>query len=242
MSRGSPFNVIGTEFRAPSGALAVGEIVFFDPHGEDLTKFMSSLVHLHITTITTPDADDEIDFFLQTAYDANGAPFTDTALNLLDAVGGAADGIVANQEMSLHSGAIGAEPGDILRLGNERMFVVAMDSPVADFVLVRRGYEGDPVQAHAAAGVDIFRQAVTWEDVANAHFALADNGNTAEVFIAIGQMAAGVATFTHSDLALADDTNRDLPLGDRLRLVTVLTGATAPTYAYSAFASFFAHV
>lgn len=242
MARSSPFNVIGATFRVASGALTAGEIVFFAPHGESLSKFMSALVHLHITTITTPDGDDEIDFFLQTAYDAEGAPFTDTGLNLLEAVGGANAGIVPGHEMSLHSGAIGAEPGDIIRLGNERMFVVAMDSPVADFVLVQRGYDGDPVQAHAAAGVDIFRQAVTWEDVANVHFAVADDGNTAEAFIAIGEMAAGVAVFTHSDLALADNTNRDLPLGDRLRLVTVLTGATAPTYAYSAYVSLFGNV
>ena len=240
--RTSPFNVIGAPFREPSGALAVAEIVFFAPHGDSLSKFMSALVHLHVTTITTPDGDDEIDFFLQTAYDAEGAPFTDTALNLLAAVPGAAEGVIAGQQMSLNSGAIGAEPGDLLKLGNERMLVVAMDSPAVDFVLVERGYAGDPVETHAAAGVDIFRQAVTWEDVANVHFAVADNGNTAEAFIAIGEMAAGVAVFTHSDLALADDTNRDLPLGDRLRLVTVLTGATAPTYAYSAYASLFGNV
>lgn len=242
MARNSPFNVIGKLFRAASGSLAVGEIVFFGPPDEDLTKFMSALVHLHITTITTPDGDDEIDFFLQTAYDADGAPFTDTALNLVAATGGgSADGIFANQEMSLNSGAIGAEPGDLIRIDDERMFVVAMDSPVADFVLVRRGYDGDAVVAHAA-GVDIFIQQLTWEDVANVHFAVGDDGNTAEVFIAVGEMAAGVGTFTHSDLALADDTNRDLPLGDRLRLVTVLTGATAPTYAYSAYASLYGNV
>ncbi len=238
----SPFNAIGTSFRAASGALAVGEIVFFSPHGDSMAKFMSAMVHLHVTTITTPDGDDEIDFFLQTAYDAEGAAFADTGLNLLAAVGGLGDGITEGQQMSLNSGAIGAEPGDILKLGNERMLVVAMDSPAVDFVLVERGYAGDPVEAHAAAGVDIFRQAVTWEDVANVHFAVADNGNTAEAFIAIGAMAAGVAVFTHSDLALADDTNRDLPLGDRLRLVTVLSGATAPTYAYSAYVSLFGGV
>lgn len=241
--RTSPFNVIGAPFRVPSGALTAGEIVFFASHGDSLSKFMSALVHLHVTTITTPDVADEIDFFLQTAYDAEGAAFADTSLNLLAAVGGAADGIIAGHQMSLSSGAIGAEPGDILRLGGERMFVVAMDSPSSNFVLVERGYAGDPVEAHAASGVDIFRQAVTWEDVANVHFDNADNGNTAEAFIAIGEMAAGVAVFTHSDLALADDTNRDLPLGDRLRLVTVLTaGAGAPAYAYSAYVSLFGNV
>ncbi len=240
--RTSPFNVIGAPFRTASGALAVGEIVFFAPHGESLSKFMSALVHLHVTTITTPDGDDEIDFFLQTAYDATGAAFTDTGQNLAAAVGGLEDGIIAGHEMALSSGAIGAEPGDILKLGNERMLVIAMDSPTANFVLVQRGYDGDPVEQHAAADVDIFRQAVTWEDVANVHFAVGDNGNTAEAFIAVGEMAAGVAVFTHSDLALADDTNRDLPLGDRLRLVTVVTGATAPTYAYSAYVSLFGNV
>lgn len=239
--RTSPFNVIGALLREPSGALTAGEIVFFESHGDSLAKFLSALVHLHVTTITTPDGDDEIDFFLQTAYDAEGAVFADTGQNLVVAVPGADEGIIAGQQMSLSSGAIGAEPGDILRLGGERMLVVAMDSPVADFVLVERGYAGDPVETHDAA-VDIFRQAVTWEDVANVHFAVGDNGNTAEAFIAVGEMAAGVAVFTHSDLALADDTNRNLPLGDRLRLVTVLTGASAPTYAYSAYVSLYGNV
>ena len=239
--RTSPFNVIGAPFRAASGTLTVGEIVFFASHGDSLSKFMSALVHLHVTTITTADGADEIDFFLQTAYDAKGAAFADTGQNLVVAVGGAAEGIIAGQRMSLSSGAIGAEPGDILRLGGERMFVVAMDSPSSNFVLVERGYAGDPVETHDA-GVDIFRQAVTWEDVANVHFDNADDGNTAEAFIAIGEMAAGVAVFTHSDLALADDTNRDLPLGDRLRLVTVLTAGVAPAYAYSAYVSLFGNV
>ncbi len=239
--RTSPFNVIGAPFRTASGALTEGEIVFFSPHGDSLSKFMSALVHLHVTTITTPDGDDEIDFFLQTAYDSAGAAFVDTGQNLAIAAPGAAEGIIAGQQMSLSSGAIGAEPGDIIRLGGEQMLVIAMDSPSANFVLVTRGYAGTPVETHIAT-VDIFRQAVTWEDVANVHFEIADNGNTAEAFIAVGEMAAGVAVFTHSDLALADDTNRDLPLGDRLRLVTVLAGATAPTFAYSAYVSLFGNV
>lgn len=243
MTRDSTFNVIGAPMRAASGALTAGEIVFFRPHGTELAKFMSALVHLHITTITTPDGDDEIDFFLQTAYDSKGQPFVDTGVNLPEAVGGGpTSGFTPNQNQLMHTGAIGAEAGDLIRVDNERMFVMSnTGAETADFTRVLRGSEGDAVVAHLAAA-DIFRQALTWEDVANVHFAVGDNGTTAEAFIAIGEMAAGVAVFTHSDLALADDTNRDLPLGDRLRLVTVLNGATAPTYAYSAYVSLYGGV
>ncbi len=89
----------------------------------------------------------------------------------------------------------------------------------------------------SSADIDLLQ--VTWEDVANVHYDVADNGNTAEAIIPIGPIPAGVSQFVTSNQALADDTNRDLPLGDRLRIVVVLTGATAPTYAYSAQASLY---
>ena len=74
-----------------------------------------------------------------------------------------------------------------------------------------------------------------WADVANAHF---DNGDEpiagATRLIGIGPKAAGVAVITPTDGTLSDDTNVDLPLGMAVRIRVVLTGATAPTYAYNA--------
>lgn len=75
----------------------------------------------------------------------------------------------------------------------------------------------------------------TWEDVANVMFDNADNGVEPQFgVIAVGPAPAGVGVFAHSDGALADNTNRDLPLGDRVRIVVTVAGATAPTYAYEA--------
>jgi hypothetical protein len=53
--------------------------------------------------------------------------------------------------------------------------------------------------------------------------------------IAIGAIPAGVAQLDDpTDGAIADDTNADYPVGSQLRIKTTVTGATAPTYAYSA--------
>lgn len=74
-----------------------------------------------------------------------------------------------------------------------------------------------------------------WTDVANVHFANAQEPiATAERLIKIGPLAAGVATITPTDTTLADNTAVNLPVGDAIRIKGKVTGATAPTYAYSA--------
>lgn len=231
MARGSYFNQIGVTLRAASGALTAGETVFFDRHPDSLAKFVAALVHLHVTTITTPDADDEVDFYIQTAWGDTG--YADSTANLAAAlVAGSPPN--TTEVIPTSDGTVFAV-GDMIRIANERMLVTAI---ATNDLTVRRGQEGDAVAAHANA-TDIFLLGVTWEDVANVHFALADNGNTEEGIITIGPAPAGVTNYVHSDQAIADDTNRDVPLGDRLRLVTAVAGATAPTYAYSANVSLF---
>ncbi len=100
------------------------------------------------------------------------------------------------------------------------------------------------IMADADDEVDFYIQTQlpdgSWADVANAHFANADEPiTTATRLIGIGPKAAGVAVITPTDGTLADDTSVDLPLGSAIRIRVVLTGATAPTYAYSADASLF---
>lgn len=95
------------------------------------------------------------------------------------------------------------------------------------------------IMADADDEVDFYIQTQlpddSWADVANAHFANADEPiTTATRLIGIGPKAAGVAVITPTDGTLADDTDVDLPLGRGVRIRVVLTGATAPTYAYSA--------
>lgn len=133
--------------RAASGALTTGETT---TPVTGLGAYRLAVIRLDVTTITTPDGDDEVDFYIQTSY--NG-------------------------------------------------------------------------------GTD-------WADVENVHFDNADNGNTAIKLIIIGDPQTSAVARDETDGSLADDTKNDIPLGDRLRIKTVVAGASAPTYAYNAEASF----
>lgn len=100
------------------------------------------------------------------------------------------------------------------------------------------------IMADADDEVDFYIQTQlpdgSWADVANAHFDDTDEPiTTATRLVGIGPKAAGVAVITPTDGTLADDTDVDLPLGSAVRIRVVLTGATAPTYAYSASISLF---
>lgn len=55
--------------RLPSGALVAGETT---TPVTNLAKFSSAEINLNITTLTLPDADDEVDFFIQVSYDGGG--------------------------------------------------------------------------------------------------------------------------------------------------------------------------
>jgi len=94
------------------------------------------------------------------------------------------------------------------------------------------------VMADADDEVDFYVQTEldgNWVDVANVHFSNGDEPiATAERLIKIGPMATGVSSFTPTDTTLADNTTVALPVGAAIRIKTKLTGATAPTYAYSA--------
>ena len=99
------------------------------------------------------------------------------------------------------------------------------------------------VMADADDEVDFYIQTRLdgdWVDVANVHFANGDEPiATAERLIKIGPMATGVASLTPTDATLADNTDVDLPVGDAIRIKCEVTGATAPTYAYSATVSLY---
>ncbi len=126
--------------RAASGSLAVAD----NPDAVECDWAVAAVVTLNVTTLTLPDGDDEVDFYIQT------------------------------------------------RLNGE------------------------------------------WTDVANVHFATANNGQTAKRHIVIPRMPAAAAILTPVDKAIADGTSANVPLGDAVRIAAKVTGATAPTYAYSA--------
>ncbi len=141
------FNTKEATLRDPSGNLAVGEI----SAALDTEGFSTAVVMLSVTELVMADADDEVDFYIQTRLP---------------------DG--------------------------------------------------------------------SWADVANVHFAFADEPiQTATRLIGIGPKAAGVAVITPTDGTLADNTDVDLPLGSAVRIKTAVTGATAPTYAYNAHLALF---
>ena len=142
-SRKGADGALSTALRSASGALTAGESTAAIT---GLQGAILAVVRLDVTTITTPDADDEVDFYIQTSY-------------------------------------------------NE--------------------------------GTD-------WVDLENIHFATANNGQTALRLIVIALPQSSAIAGTETDGALADNTKLDLPIGDRIRIKTTVTGATAPTYAYNA--------
>ena len=79
-----------------------------------------------------------------------------------------------------------------------------------------------------------YNEGVDWVDLENFHLATAQNGGTSIREIIIDSNQSNVGAITETDGTLADNTKNTLPLGDRLRISTAVTGATAPTYAYNA--------
>lgn len=78
-----------------------------------------------------------------------------------------------------------------------------------------------------------------WADIENVHYGNGDNGTTEILLLTIGQLNDSPGTpVTETDGSLADGTQNDIPLGDRIRIKTAVTGDTAPTYAYNAEACF----
>ena len=76
-----------------------------------------------------------------------------------------------------------------------------------------------------------------WVAVANVTYDDGDDGNAPEAVSTIGEQNVNNSE-DDLEVEIADDANRNLPLGDRIRIRTTVAGATAPTYRYEAFASF----
>ncbi len=79
----------------------------------------------------------------------------------------------------------------------------------------------------------------TWVDIENLHFETAANGSTPTHIFMIGPPVIGTTVArVPVDGAVADNTKIDIPLGDRLRFKSLLAGATAPTYNFTAVGKF----
>lgn len=227
----------GIVLRAPSGALAVADrpLPLFDLEGH-----RRAIVHImHEANLATPDADDRVRFHLETAYGAGA--FVDSTANLNDnpLAGGQVSNIFPNQLDVVHtSDGTQFVVGDVIRVDNERMLVTEInpDGLGADFVRVRRGWDGDSVAQHVLA-TNIFRQDVDWIEIAQITYTDADDGTAPEALVVLGSTDVSPIILDDVDEALADNTILAAPLGDRLRLRVSIAGATAPAYNYSARAS-----
>ena len=74
----------------------------------------------------------------------------------------------------------------------------------------------------------------SWVDRANIQFVQGDNGNTAKRVVVFGDIGSADDIVTPTDGGLAANTDAAVPLGMSVRIKAVTTGATEPSYDYSA--------
>lgn len=224
----------GIVLRATSGARTVADrpLPIFD-----LEDHRRAIVHImQEAGLTTPDADDRVRFLLETAYGAGNFVDPGAGFNTVGEWGGGTG--EAEQNLETQDSTL-LVVGDVIRVDQERMLVVGIGAAFGgvNFVRVRRGHRGDPVQVHADA-TDIFIQDVDWITVANITYDNTDNTLSRQAVVVVGEEGTTPIIADNLETALADNTVLAMPLGDRLRIRTTVAGATAPTYNYSARASF----
>ena len=80
-----------------------------------------------------------------------------------------------------------------------------------------------------------------WFDLSCVHYATGDTGSTPKVVMVFGppSVLASSVGVVATDGTLADNTKVLAPLGMKIRIKTAVTGATAPTYAYSCVGYFY---
>jgi len=223
----------GIVLRSDSGALTAGETAV--PR-LGLDGYRRATVHIqNLANLATPDADDKVDFLIDTAYDGPRQQYVDTTLNV--AVAMTADR--GDKTLELSGGPAPVLLGDEIRVGNEQMFVEAISGTT---LTVERAIKGTALEAHAVND-DVFRNAVDWVNVAYLRYGTGQNGSAPAAVIVVGGTAIvpGGVTGVQGDITAPADNSiavRALPLGERLRLRTQVAGATAPTYRYEATADF----
>jgi hypothetical protein len=180
--------------------------------------------------LTTPDGDDRVRFHIETAYCADifagSGELLDEAADLNDT----RNNFTVDDTTTFN-------PGDVIRLDQERMLVTASDGSAPGVLTVERGYDNTARQAHTN-NTSIHLQVVDWVEVAQITYDNSDDGTQPECVVVIGGEGAGPQIADDLDSALADNTVLSLPLGYGLRLRTTIAGATAPTYNYHAHVSF----
>ena len=263
--------------RSASGALTAGETTAaVSLLGR--ASYVSGAVYLDITTLTLPDADDEVDFYIQTTYD-DGTSWTDienihftTADNGSTAqrvvvIDGAEDGPGSNLSITGTDPATGAEISETVPANTIWMIKVIRFTLVTESTSANRGVLislGDGTNTYHQTrqhDVQIASETRTYDYVVGGNYIAAHLFTVHHNILPDLTMSAGHVwqTVTGSiqagdnygapqssleawhdpsistDAAIGDDLKSyDRPLGSQVRIRTVVTGATAPTYAYSA--------
>jgi hypothetical protein len=134
--------------RAASGDLTAGETT---TAVIDLQSFGDVIVFINITTATLADADDEVDFYLQTTYD--GTNWVDLAnVHLANADNG------SPQKTMI---AIGAIPAGVAQLDDPTDGAIADDTnadyPIGSQLRIKTAVTGATAPTYAYAAVAILR-------------------------------------------------------------------------------------
>lgn len=266
-------NVIA--IRAASGALTAGETTtaIASIRGRTVASIL-----LDVTTITTADADDEIDFYIQTTYDS-GTNWTDVenvhfsnadngnTATLMIAIDGSKEGRGTFQSIAGTDPAAGAEisetvPANTIWLLSSVRFTLVTDA------------NADIRQVHLTLGdgtITLLNLPTTGTQIEsltrnyNAHELgglIVPTGSEIDIGLPSDLILPGgfeIATETtlfkagdnfgapqlsveawhdpsiSTDATMGDNLKSDdRPLGSQVRIKTAVTGATAPSYAYSA--------
>lgn len=210
---------------APTAQITVAEITM----PVDVVGYGRASVQIRQTAaLDLPGGADVVDFFLETSYDQEAGIITATA-ELLDE----ATGITAEAVVFTVDDTTAFEPGDVIRMDQERMLVKALDGSAPGVLTVERGFDGDAPAAHDNNAVISLLQA-TWISLGNVHYATGDDTNSPVSQMIVGSDDLPPVSLNDVITDVADDTVRALPLGAQLRLRTVVNLAGGSGYEYEA--------
>ncbi len=212
----------GVVLRFDSGNLTAAETVV---PITGLGAYNRAVIGINILANMVAVSNEEVDFFIETSYDAAANIYVDSTTNTAETVevGETAIGVV--------SGAV-FEVGDVIRMDEEKMLITGI---VTNVITVTRAHENTFEATHITA-LDIFLLRATWVVLARLNY---DNseGDGIAPYAVITVGSAPNSLIVDVQPTVADDAIQALPLGDRLRIRTAINDT--PTYRYEAVAQFY---
>lgn len=214
----------GVVLRANSGTLTAAETVL---PILGLEGFNRAVVQINQTANLICAAGEQVDFSVETSYDAAAGIYRDSATNTAETVE------LGETVITVVSGAV-FEVGDVIRMDAEKMLITAI---ATNDITVTRAYENTAEATHGTA-LDIFFLIATWIELGQVHYENGDDASAPHAVLVLGiEPLLAAAILQDLPTTLGDDTVRALPLGDRIRIRTVITNT--PSYTYEAVAHFY---